>query len=95
MNTPIGMTMATMITTTTPCLRLITAMCIGTHRFAINTRMFPMPITGTGTERMGAWAGPASNLRRPVIFDLFEDTVKMVFIVFCFQVVFRAYVRLR
>ena len=30
-----------------------------------------------------------------MIFELFEDTVKMVFIVFCLHVVFRSYVRLR
>lgn len=44
--------MAITITTMTPCPRLSTAMCIGTHRFAISTRMCPMPITGTGTECM-------------------------------------------
>jgi len=30
-----------------------------------------------------------------MIFELFEDMVKMVFIVFCLHVVFRTYVRLR
>lgn len=36
-----------------PCLGLSIAMCIGTHRFATSTRMCPMPITGTGTQRIG------------------------------------------
>lgn len=40
--------MAITITTMTPCPRL----SIGTHRFAISTRMCPMPITVTGTECM-------------------------------------------
>ena len=30
-----------------------------------------------------------------MIFELFEDMVKIVFIVFCLHVVFRSYVRLR
>lgn len=36
-----------------------------------------------------------SSLGTAIIFELFEDTVKMVCIVFCLHVVFRAYVRLR
>jgi len=57
---------ATTITATTPSQRVSTATGIGTHRFAINTRICPMPITGTGAECMlGCSLRLSGRRRRP------------------------------